>query len=318
MTAAPILTAPGAYPDIDIEDYHHNANLLPGPSLSASGAKTIINRSPFHFWSDSPLNPDRPEREEKPHFAVGKMAHDWLLTPDRISDKYFILPKGFNEKFTKKFAAEIAELEAARESGMTILKFQEAETVRQVADAIGLHDVAKLAMTGGEMETTLVWQDKETGVWLRCRPDFLPNSVKRGAAVRAISDLKFMAPEYCSPHGFSNAIRRFGYHLAAAFYYEGIAAIYGQRPTHWTHIVVEKEFPYSISLYTLPAADIDRGKQQMRMAVRRFADCLAADHWPAYADEPTEVGLHYGARRTIDLHGSEQDAALINAQEGVE
>src|SRR3546814_7527762 len=82
-------------------------------------------------------------------------------------------------------------------------------------------------------------------------------------------------------------------------------------------IVVEKEFPFSISLYTLPAADIERGKVQMRMAIRRFADCLAADHWPAYADEPTEVGLHFAARKTIDFHGSEQDAALINAQEGV-
>src|SRR3546814_1873681 len=74
-------------------------------------------------------------------FAIGKMAHDFLLTPDRIADKYFVLPKGFNEKFTKKFAAEIEELEAARESGMTILRHQEAEIVRQVADAIGLHDV---------------------------------------------------------------------------------------------------------------------------------------------------------------------------------
>src|SRR3546814_10975324 len=85
-------------------------------------------------------------------------------------------------------------------------------------------------MKGGDTEVTLVWQDEETGVWLRCRPDFLPSSVLRGAAVRAVSDLKFMAPEYCSPHGFSNAIRRFGYHLAAAFYYEGIEAIYGHRP----------------------------------------------------------------------------------------
>src|SRR3546814_7132436 len=80
------------------------------------------------------------------------MAHDFLLTPDRIADKYFVLPKGFNEKFTKKFAAEIEELEAARESGMTILRHQEAEVVRQVADAIGLHDVAKLAMKGGDTE----------------------------------------------------------------------------------------------------------------------------------------------------------------------
>src|SRR3546814_2239462 len=103
LPISPLITEPGAYPDIDIDDYHHNANLLPGPSLSASSAKTIINRSPLHFWAASPLNPNPPEREEKPHFAIGKMAHDFLLTPDRIADKYFVLPKGFNEKSTKKF-----------------------------------------------------------------------------------------------------------------------------------------------------------------------------------------------------------------------
>src|SRR3546814_19016437 len=46
---APLITEPGAYPDIDIDDYPHNANLLPGPSLSASGAKTTINRSTPHL-----------------------------------------------------------------------------------------------------------------------------------------------------------------------------------------------------------------------------------------------------------------------------
>src|SRR3546814_2066819 len=127
------------------------------------------------------------------------MAHDFLLTPDRIADKYFVLPKGFNEKFTKKFAAEIEELEAARESGMTILRHQEAEVVRQVADAIGLHDVAKLAMKGGDTEVTLVWQAKDTGVCLRCRPAFLPSRVMSGAASRAVSALQFSGARACTP-----------------------------------------------------------------------------------------------------------------------
>jgi hypothetical protein len=30
------------------------------------------------------------------------------------------------------------------------------------------------ALSNGESEVTLAWQDKETGVWLRARPDFLP------------------------------------------------------------------------------------------------------------------------------------------------
>src|SRR3546814_18777995 len=91
---------------------------------------------------------------------------------------------------------------------MTILRHQEAEIVRQVADAIGLHDVAKLAMKGGDPEVTLVWQDEETGVWLRCRPDFLPRSVLRGPALRAVSDPPLMSPDSFSPHRLPHAHRR--------------------------------------------------------------------------------------------------------------
>src|SRR3546814_11434065 len=67
---APLITEPGAYPDIDTDDYHHNANLLPGPSLSASGATTIINRSPLHFWAAHPPTPHPHEHEQKPPYPL--------------------------------------------------------------------------------------------------------------------------------------------------------------------------------------------------------------------------------------------------------
>src|SRR3546814_17470555 len=124
----PLITEPGAYPEIDIDDYHHNANLLPGPSLSASGAKTIINRSPLHFWAASPLNLDPPAREDKPHFAIGHIAHVFLLPPARNSQNYYVLPQRFKDTLTKKFAADIDELEPARDNDMTSLSPQKAAT----------------------------------------------------------------------------------------------------------------------------------------------------------------------------------------------
>src|SRR3546814_20565713 len=89
----PLITEPGAYPEIDIDDYHHNANLLPGPSLSASGAKTIITRSPLHFWAASPLNPNPPEREDKPPLPMGTTAPTLLPSPDRTAAQSFMPPK---------------------------------------------------------------------------------------------------------------------------------------------------------------------------------------------------------------------------------
>jgi len=104
----PLIEKPGAYPDIEAEDYHGNPNLLPGPSLSSSGAKTILAKSPAHFWHDSAMNPDR-EEGDAAHFAVGKAAHDLLLLGGDWQRNYHVLPEGFAWNKTKAMAEEIAE-----------------------------------------------------------------------------------------------------------------------------------------------------------------------------------------------------------------
>lgn len=295
-----LITTPGAYADIAAEDYHGNPDLLPGPSLSSSGAKTLLARSPFHFWHDSPLNPNRPSESGKAHFAVGRAAHDMILLEDRWPSFYHVLPEGFTRAASKKFAAEIAEADAAIESGMTVLRYEDALTVHAVADAIRANKLAMATLTNGESEETLAWQDRETGVWLRARPDFRPNSIIEKRPVRIVSDLKFVADSNASPEGFKRAIANFGYHQSAAFYFDGIEAVYGIKPTHWLHVVVERDPPHCVALYELPAEDIERGRALNRKAIRLFADCLAADRWPGYADEPAPVGLPGWLRARID------------------
>lgn len=300
-----IIEQPGAYPDISAEDYHRNADLLPGPSLSSSGAKKLLSASPFHFWHDSPLNPERPPERDRPHFNVGKAAHDLILLEDRWSAHYHVTPEGFSRAATKKFADALVEADAAAESGMTILRHEDALIVEAVAAAIRANPLAMSALTNGVTEETLAWKDELTGVWLRARPDFRPNSILTGADHRIVADLKFMAPTFCSPHGFSRAIDNFGYHQSAAFYFDGIKAVYGAEPTHWLHIVVEKPErlgdAITVSLYELPADDIARGRSLNRRAIRIFEQCLYSGEWPAYADGPLPVGLPEYARKRIDL-----------------
>lgn len=296
----PLITEAGAYPDIDAEDYHRNPNLLPGPSLSSSGAKKILAQSPFHYWFDSPLNPNRPPEDDKPHFNVGKAAHDLILLPDRFGHHYHELPEGFAWNKTKAMPEAIAEAEAARDAGKTLLRDHEAETVRQVAAAIKRNEFAVAALTNGVTEETIVWQDALRGVWLRARPDFRPNSIVEKRSMRIVADLKFMAPSQATPEAFKKSIANFGYHQSAAFYMDGIEAAYGIRPTHWLHVVVEKEPPYCVSLYALPAEDIERGAYLNRQAINEFAYCLEHDRWPGYADKPREVGLPEWSRKSIE------------------
>jgi hypothetical protein len=303
----PIISAPGAYPDIPASQYHGCATLLPGPSLSASGAKLLLEKSPAHFFHASAMNPDR-EDSDKPHFAVGRAAHDLILLGGDWEANYHVTPPGFSRSKTVAMAEEIAAADYAASKGKTVIRHEDMELVKRIADKIGANEAARHALMRGKPEMTLAWQDELTGVWLRARPDFLPQSCIDGDDVRIVSDLKFMSGTHCSPRKFSKAMDDFGYLMSAAHYSEGIKQVFGKYPTGFVFVVVEKDEPHTVSLYYPPPEDIERGRNMMRQAINVFAACLKRNQWPGYADVPMEVGLPIYARMRID-ESTETDLA---------
>lgn len=303
----PLIRTPGAYPDISAEDYHRNADLLDGPSLSSSGAKTILARSPYHFWFDSPLNPNRPAHSDEAHFSVGRASHDVVLLEDRWQDHYHVLPENYRapSRRTVNFTEDQLAAIAAAEAGKTILRAADAEIVLVMARALRRSKLGMALLTNGVTEETLVWRDPKTKIWLRARPDFRPNTLLTKRSTMAVADLKFVAPTHATPKGFSRAIDSFGYHQSAAFYADGIKAVYGHYPTNWVHIVVEKEPPHAVSIYELPQEDIERGRWMNRRAIDMFAQCLESGVWPGFGDPREDgtvqqVGLPTYARMKID------------------
>ena len=287
-----MITEAAAYPDISAEDYH-GREICPAPSISATGLKCIIGKSPAHYWHGSHLNPNRARQVDKRHFSVGKAAHDKLLLGERWPAMYHVLSEDFDRRATKRCAAEIAAADDAEAAGLTILKHDDALAVEAMAAALRTNPAAVAALSNGQPEVTLAWTDPETGVWLRARPDFLPT--KR----QIIPDLKTAADG--SPDGFSRAIGQYGYHIAAAHYLAGIEAVFGERPQAWLHIVIEKEPPHVVALWQLPQEDIDRGEDARRRAIRIFADCLSSGKWPGYQNDVAMCGLPQWARKTADF-----------------
>jgi hypothetical protein len=288
---APLITAPGCYDGISAEDYH-GWEICPGPSISSSGLKKIRDASPLHYWWRSPLNPARPVEKAARHFSIGKAAHDMLLLAERWPERYHILPDGFSRAKTKAMADDIAEADAALEDGKTLLTADDAALAEQMADAIRANRFAAASLTNGLPEQTLAWQDSETGVWLRARPDFLPH------ARRFIPDLKTAAD--ASPAAFQRAMATYGYHQSAALYMDGIEAVFGERPEAFFFVVVEKQEPFCVALYQIEAEDIERGRMLNRAAINTFARCLRENHWPGYADDVRPLPLPAWEQRQID------------------
>ena len=303
-----LITAPGAYPDIDNSDYH-GLEICPAPSISSTGLKKLVGAlgmqtkgaTPRHYWEQSPLNPRRKPQEQTDGLRIGSAFHDALLLPERWADPdaYHFTPEGFSRAKTKAMAEEIAMADAAEAAGCCIVSDSERAQIEAMVAAMRGNPLIDAVLSHGQAEVTLAWQDAETGVWLRARPDWLPDRRHIGVNVKSAADASFS--------GFQADVTRYRYAQSAALELDGIEAIYGTRPGNYLHPTVEKPGQgwepgdyLPVALWELPAEDIEYGRALNRRAIRLFADCLSADRWPGYADEPALCGMSGWARKQID------------------
>lgn len=285
-----LITEPGRYSGIPIEAYHGADEICPGPSISSSGLK-MLDLCPIKYWLQSPLNPEREPRKTTRALNVGKAAHDLLGLGDAWPDAYWIEPEDYHRGHTNKWADAIAEEQAALESGCTVLSFKDHQTVQAMAARLRKNEMADALFDGGEAEVTIAWQDKETGVWLRVRPDWLPH------AGRFIPDYKTC--EDASPTAFQRAIDNYGYHCSAALYLEGLEQALDLRPEAFMFVAQEKSAPHIVQVYQLDETARSWGAALNRRAIRKFADCLHHDRWPGYGRDIEMVDLP--AYRLADL-----------------
>jgi hypothetical protein len=282
ISRAPVITAAGCYPDIDLDDYHGAVEICPGPSISSTGLK-LLSRCPIKYFLTSPLSPSSTPRKSTKALDMGKAAADRLAFPDTWRDRYFIVPDGFSAAHTNKWADIIPEHKAAVEQGMVVLTEASAATVDAMAAAMARHELASALFAGGISEPTLAWQDKETGIWCRARPDYLPD------ARRFIPDYKSCASAF--PADFAKQVHNYGYYRSAALITTGIEAIFGERPQAFLFIAQEKESPYLVQLFQLDEEARAWGESENRKALRLFADCLSSGKWPGYGADIEPVNL---------------------------
>lgn len=321
MTA--LITEPGIFPDITNEQYH-GAEPCDAPSISSTGLKKLVPHvglqqkgcSPRHYWEGSPLNPKRKPTVQTDALRMGSAFHDRLLLPDEFADRYHVTPSGFDRRQSVKQKDDIEAADAAKADGLTILSIGELVEIDGMVAAMRGHKNANAILSAGVAEMTLAWKDEETGVWLRIRPDFLAFGRPIGVNVKSTAD--------ASHAGFQSDVTKFRYAQSAALEIDGlhiltdhIKALFPKfvPPTHYLHPTVEKPGRdwrpgdyLPVALWELPAEDIEYGRALNRCAIRLFADCLNADRWPGYADDPQPCGISGWAKKQID-HAFETEGA---------
>jgi PDDEXK-like domain of unknown function (DUF3799) len=256
-----VILAPGVYPAMPFDEYFSCENI-------SKHQLDSLARSPAHYRAAL----EQP-RKQTAAMAFGAAVHAAVLEPGKFTERYTQAPETDKRSKLGKEAHE-----AAAAGGRALLKIEELVAINEMVNAINSHPFASilLAPEDGEAEVSIAWVDEETGVPCRARPDFL------NAAHGVCMDLKTC--QDASLGVFARSCANYTYHIQAAFYLSGLAAV-KQPHDKFIFVAVETEPPYAVACYELDAEDLRIGRVRYRHALAVYQQCLASDTWPSYPEE---------------------------------
>lgn len=264
------ISAPGVYAGIPMDAYH--GQLTVGPSVSSSGLRTIFTMSPAHYFDTSYLNTDREDEEGKEAFVLGRAAHHLLLGEDEFSTLFIVRPDEAPDgrAWNGNNNSCKAWLEAQTKAGRTVLTKNQIDSIRGMARALAKHPLIEAGILNGQVERSLVWQDKETGIWLKVRPDVIPNDSGDAADLKTSSHFGY---------DFDHSASKFRYDMQAALTKWAFKQVLGMEMQSFSLIPVTSRRPHCCDVLTLQGVDITEAEQDLRVALRTFAHCLKTGNW---------------------------------------
>ena len=266
---------PGIYSDLTNEQYHNSVG------ISKSGLAIIAEKTPLHYWA-AYLDPEREPRVESEVFKFGTAAHKIILEPEDFHDDYLVMPESISSlSGTGSRTAKNNWTDLAESKGKIVLKSPQMKSLTKMSQRIIDHPEAGAMLSGGLAEQSFYWEDSDTGVLCKCRPDYWIEGV-------AIPDYKTTAD--AKDAEFAKSCAKFTYDIQAAFYSDGVLALTGES-LEMPFVAQEKESPYALNVFFIDPSDVAIGRDKYKRALDTFARCVETDNWPGY---PTQV-------RTISL-----------------
>lgn len=265
------ITEPGVYAGISLDEYHGKTDLLDGPSVSKSALKWLIpahGGSPKAFWGRWKWNPAHIEPNASDALDFGKATHCLLLGDEVFSEKFVVRPEEFPDYKTKAAREWRDEVTKA---GKTIVTPDQIERIKRIAADASDYPLIKLGILNGRVERTMLWKDEETGIWLRARPDAMPN------ADGVFADLK-TAGKFDEDF-LERQIFDAGYYLQAAITRMVCRGLDIPFETFTLLYVLNDDVPDTAHV-EISEHDIDRGERTVRWCLRTIRRCLDAGDWP--------------------------------------
>lgn len=268
------ITINGVYSGISLDDYHGRRDLLDGPSISKSALKHLIpamGGSPKAFWGRWQFNPDHVEQDTSKALDFGKAAHCLLLGDEVFEERFALRPKKAPDGREWHHANASCIKWVADQKGKTIITLDQYERIRRIHDDAKDYPIIKAGLLNGRIERSMLWKDPETGIWLRARPDALPN------ADGVYADLK-TAGKFDEDF-LERQIFDAGYYLQAAITRMVCRGLGMPFETFVLLYVLNDDVPDTAHV-EIDQLDIDRGERVVRWCLKTIRHCLDTGEWP--------------------------------------
>ena len=251
------------------EEYHSHA------AVSKSDLD-VANKSGRHYF-DKKNGPPRPSTAA---FDLGTALHAAALPGESFDSVAIRMPEGL-KKTTKEGKAFVAE-----HSDKIILNATDAYCIDQMMLSMLEHPVSSGLIKGelpGKSEQSFFATEPETGLEVKCRPDFMLDDGS------LIIDLKTTTD--ASPKGFQKSLVNFRYYVQAAWYLDVVEMSTGKRPDGFLFVAVEKQRPFSTGVYVADEEMIKIGREHAMEDLRKIAEWKEEDVYPGYSDRAEMISL---------------------------
>lgn len=270
----------GLIRNLDAAEYHADDSL-------SNTMLSSMHKSPAHCYALH-LAPNRPRREPTDAMLAGTLAHVAVLEPDALRTRYVEKPAGM--RFSTKEGMAWRDMQTAQ-----IVSRDDIEAADAQRSAVLRVTALDNLLRTGEAETSVFWIDPATKLRCRARPDWLHFTGPKRATVldlKTISDL--------TPEAVQRAIGTYGYHRQAAHYTRGLQAV-GIEVEEFVFGFVSSSYPFLAAAYVLDDETAQQGRDEVDELTERFANCKAANNWPAFGDGYQLTGLPTWAKRTSEV-----------------
>jgi len=272
---------PGAYLDMPAEDYHAT------PAASASALRKLRGKTPAHLTKA--LNtPVKPTWE----MTLGTLIHHRILEPSKPFPQLAVTPDEItvpaDYKPSKKsgpFPGDVVKFDwhfgfckgwgkAMEDAGLIIVNESDVTEINMATERVMAVPEARELLEGAQTELSLFWETN-CGFPCKARLDILPQ-------LPMLGDLKTCRD--ASQSGFQRDAWDSGYHVQAAWYLDGWAAVGDREITGFKFIAYEREIGL-VKVHRVSSDVIQAGREEYQGLLEIYMRCVRSGEWPGYRKE---------------------------------